>query len=67
LFIVARVFIVTVFFVCYQLVHLVVVTVLHNTISDLANSRGYLCAPVIAIVVAKVYLYVLVVATEDLD
>jgi hypothetical protein len=67
LFIVACVFVIALVFVCYQLVHAVVVTVLHNTIANLANGRCYLCAPVVAIVVAKVNLYVLVVAAEDLD
>ena len=52
--VVARFFVVAVLFVCNQLVHAVVVTVLHNAFGDLTNLWSYLCAPVVAIVVSKV-------------
>jgi hypothetical protein len=59
LFIIASLFVVAVF-VVYELVHTMVLAKLHHTLCDVANTRGYLCVPMVPVAVAKVDLCVLV-------
>jgi hypothetical protein len=66
-FIVARVLIVALVFVCDQLVHAVVVAILYNAVGDLTYCWSNLCAPVVPVVIAKVYFSFLLVAAKDFD
>jgi hypothetical protein len=44
-----------------------VVAVLHNAVKHLTDRRGYLCAPMVAITIGKVYVSFLIVVFEDFD